>query len=273
MAVNDTNLYLNTAPVNVTLELETSIGNIELVIGTEYGNMKKSVYDINNNGIVDNAEKVNGFIVEEDLLEGTTQRITDVENNKVDKVAGKGLSTNDYTDDEKIKLSSIAENAEVNVNADWNATEGKAEILNKPSTFPPDTHTHDDRYFTETEVTNALALKANKAQEEWITPTLINGWYAIRSLEPPQYMKDSLGFVHFRGAIAKSAEATSNVAFILPVGYRPETDTSFNCVEIKQSGFSSLATTIFSINGNVDFAGAKVGVISWYALSNTFKVV
>lgn len=38
-------------------------------------------------------------------------------NNKVDKVAGKGLSTEDYTTLEKSKLSGIAEGAEVNQNA------------------------------------------------------------------------------------------------------------------------------------------------------------
>lgn len=52
---------------------------------------------------------------------------------KVDKVSGKGLSTEDYTSDEKTKLSTIAEGAEVNVNADWNATSGDAQILNKPT--------------------------------------------------------------------------------------------------------------------------------------------
>lgn len=52
---------------------------------------------------------------------------------KVDKITGKGLSTNDYTDAEKTKLSNIAAGAEVNVNADWNATSGDAQILNKPT--------------------------------------------------------------------------------------------------------------------------------------------
>ncbi len=51
---------------------------------------------------------------------------------KVDKVTGKGLSTNDYTTTEKNKLAGIAEGAEVNVNADWDATSGDAQILNKP---------------------------------------------------------------------------------------------------------------------------------------------
>lgn len=52
---------------------------------------------------------------------------------KVDKITGKGLSTNDYTTSEQTKLAGIAEGAEVNVNADWNATSGDAQILNKPT--------------------------------------------------------------------------------------------------------------------------------------------
>jgi len=52
---------------------------------------------------------------------------------KVDKVTGKGLSANDYTDTEKTKLSNIADGAEVNVNADWDSSSGDSEILNKPT--------------------------------------------------------------------------------------------------------------------------------------------
>ena len=40
---------------------------------------------------------------------------------------------NNYTSTEKTKLGTIAEGAEVNVNADWNASSGDAEILNKPT--------------------------------------------------------------------------------------------------------------------------------------------
>lgn len=50
----------------------------------------------------------------------------------VQKDGSKVLSTNDYTNEEKQKLAGIAEGADVSVNADWNATEGKAMILNKP---------------------------------------------------------------------------------------------------------------------------------------------
>lgn len=55
--------------------------------------------------------------------------------NKVDKVTGKGLSTNDYTTNEQTKLASIAAGAEVNVQSNWNEsdTTSDAYIQNKPS--------------------------------------------------------------------------------------------------------------------------------------------
>ena len=54
---------------------------------------------------------------------------------KVDKVIGKQLSTEDYTTAEKTKLDNIEEGAEVNVKADWNAIAGDSEILNKPDIY------------------------------------------------------------------------------------------------------------------------------------------
>lgn len=52
---------------------------------------------------------------------------------KVDKVSGKQLSTEDYTTAEKQKLEGIQEGAEANVQPDWNASSGAAQILNKPT--------------------------------------------------------------------------------------------------------------------------------------------
>ena len=63
----------------------------------------------------------------------TTAYVDNQDALKVDKVAGKGLSANDYTTTEKNKLAGIASGAEVNVNADWNAVGTDAEIFNKPS--------------------------------------------------------------------------------------------------------------------------------------------
>jgi hypothetical protein len=58
-------------------------------------------------------------------------------NNKVDVVSGKGLSTNDFTNTLKTKLDGIEAGAEVNVKADWTATSGDSEILNKPTIPDP----------------------------------------------------------------------------------------------------------------------------------------
>lgn len=62
----------------------------------------------------------------------TSTALTNGLDAKVDKVAGKALSTNDYTTAEQTKLAGIATGAEVNVQADWNATSGDAQIINKP---------------------------------------------------------------------------------------------------------------------------------------------
>ena len=64
----------------------------------------------------------------------TTTSVTNALNLKVDKEVGKGLSTNDYTTAEQIKLAGIATGAQVNVKPDWTAASGNvAEILNKPT--------------------------------------------------------------------------------------------------------------------------------------------
>lgn len=61
--------------------------------------------------------------------------LNDAIGKKVDKVSGKGLSTNDYTTTEKNKLKEIASGAEVNVQSDWDVadTSSDAFIKHKPT--------------------------------------------------------------------------------------------------------------------------------------------
>ena len=98
-----------------------------------------------------------------------SDRIDTLSSGKVDKVAGKGLSTNDYTTDEKNKLANIASGAEVNVQSDWNAASGDAMILNKPS-IPTKVSdlTNDSNFQTNTQVsssiTTAIADKVDKIE-------------------------------------------------------------------------------------------------------------
>lgn len=111
----------------IDITVGTTTDNIEITI-----NPNLTTVNINEvTGVVSQVNSVNGrsgdvtglaeqsYVIAQDLL-------------KVDKEIGKGLSTNDYTTTEKNKLAGISEGAEVNVNADWNATSGDALILNKP---------------------------------------------------------------------------------------------------------------------------------------------
>lgn len=65
----------------------------------------------------------------------TADNATTALGGKVDKVEGKGLSTNDYSNDEKTKLEGIAAGAEVNVQSDWNQSNSEKDdfIKNKPT--------------------------------------------------------------------------------------------------------------------------------------------
>ena len=56
-------------------------------------------------------------------------------NNKVDKITGKGLSTEDFTTAEKTKLAGIETGAKVNIQSDWEQSDSTADdfIKNKPT--------------------------------------------------------------------------------------------------------------------------------------------
>lgn len=81
-----------------------------------------------------------------------------IKDNMVQKEANKGLSSNDYTTEEKNKLSGIATGAQANVQSDWNATDGDAFIKNKP-TIPSKTSelSNDSGYITGSDIPEGAA--------------------------------------------------------------------------------------------------------------------
>ncbi|MBF4693629.1 hypothetical protein [Fusibacter ferrireducens] len=77
---------------------------------------------------------------------------------------------------------------------------------------------------------NALAVKslelqvdgkASKIQEDWIAPTLLNGWvnYGL-TYETAGYYKDDFGVVHLKGLIKNGITTPGTTLFTLPTGYR-----------------------------------------------------
>ena len=74
------------------------------------------------------------------------------------------------------------------------------------------------------EVSAQVAEKANKTQEAWITPILLNGITADAS-RPPRFYKDNFGVVHLTG-VAQNVP-TDVKHFDFPVGYRPRRALEF----------------------------------------------
>lgn len=102
----------------------------------------------------------------------TTYTKTEVDtalSDKVDKVSGKGLSTNDFTDAMQTKLTGIAAGAEVNVQSDWNvtSTSSDAYIKNKPSlgTAASKNWTSNISNSSATIPTSSVVYNANEARK------------------------------------------------------------------------------------------------------------
>lgn len=100
-----------------------------------------------------------------------------------------------------------------------------------------------------------ITKKANKQQEAWITPTLLNG--ATPGQNAPRYRKDEFGVVRLSGSV--SDVATDRVLFVLPSGYRPR-DTS---------SLSTLHGQHYNRYNDIIRIEALGNVRSWFLLTPT----
>lgn len=67
-----------------------------------------------------------------------------------------------YTEEETdTALSAKANTADLGALADHDTVNFETEVTGKPAAYPPAAHTHDERYYTEQETDDALALKAS----------------------------------------------------------------------------------------------------------------
>ena len=136
------------------------------------------------------------------ILDTLTQPLLDKWNtvsDKVDKVTGKGLSSNDFSTALLNKLNGIADGAEVNVQADWNITDSASDafIKNKPASFPPSSHTHtkaqisdmptklsqftnDPGYLTSADIdTSQNHTHVNKGILDTLTQAMLDKWNTV----------------------------------------------------------------------------------------------
>ena len=74
-------------------------------------------------------------------------------------------------------------------------------------------------------INELFANKANKVQEEWIEPTLLNGW--THTANTAMFIKDEFGFIHCKGSI--TGGAVGSTIFTFPAGYIPVYAKYFVC--------------------------------------------
>ena len=114
-----------------------------------------------------------------------------------------------------------------------------------------------------------VVLKANKEQEAWIAPTLLNGWVDFDSLRNFRYFKDNFGVVHFSGSIKSGTVTNATSLFFLPLGYRPQKIAYF----IVSNGGSVFANITVGNDGNVTLYSDSVSSAILSLDNISFKAV
>ncbi len=145
-------------------------------------------------------------------ISDNTNDIVDLQDNKVDKVTGKGLSTNDFTNNDKNFLYNLHPD---NIELDSNYGTIQVAVGDSQQDFNSEVDAFlEDLYLT----------KVSKST--WITPTLNKGWVNYNGSSYPSgyrhagYKKEGNRVV-MKGLVKRTSE-TDNIIFTLPVGYRPE---------------------------------------------------
>lgn len=109
----------------------------------------------------------------------------------------------------------------------------------------------------------AITAAKIEPQQAWLSAVLGQNWVNAGTIYATAcYMKDSLGFVHLRGVIKDGI--IGNVAFILPVGYRPASTAMIGTV-----ASSAFGLLVIDASGNVTPA---TGNNTYFSLDNiTFR--
>ena len=145
-------------------------------------------------------------------------------NNKVSKVAGKDLSTNDFTDEDKEKLSSIKENAEENVLEKIYISGEELTPTNKAVNIYVDSYT--SRYSTNPVQNQAITTFVSErtgATTYGLSTYKVSDLSILRS---SCVLKNNRVCISFVGTLSMDANTTTTL-FNLPADLRPTATKDF----------------------------------------------
>ena len=186
---------------------------------------------------------------------------------KVDKVTGKGLSANDYTDTEKTKLSNIADGAEVNVNADWDSSSGDSEILNKPTI--PTGGLVGTKEVDETDIADDKIIVYDSASGKYVLQVKPTGGGSSDVLQTLAYASTVVPNLALGNII--TITLTGNIIIANPTGYTGIGKVEFIFIQGGTGGYTATFGTSYKqvvapeLNGNI---GGK-NYVEYYAYSET----
>lgn len=109
---------------------------------------------------------------------------------------------------------------------------------------------------------NPHSIYAKITQEDWIEPTLLNGWDIGDVTVPLRYRKNTLGIVEIQGQVAGGVMAVP--IFILPSGYY----STSNLIKIPCTSDAVFGYAYINTSGHVI---PITGSSAWFAFNTTFS--
>lgn len=236
-----------------TPQIDADVGRSSTFIENDYNGL------INHPSI--NGVELSGDKSLSDIGAASASDVAAALSGKVDKEAGKGLSSNDYTGPEKDKLAGVEAGAQVNVieSVSVNGTElapsgksvnvpvpTKTSDLSNDSNFPTDAeYVHTDNNFTTNEK-NKLAAIESGAQVNVIESVYVNGDALVItskgvSITIPTKVSDILNDSNFQTSAEVTAAIASAIGQITGISYSvvqelPQTGTAGVIYLVANSG-------------------------------------
>lgn len=156
------------------------------------------------------------------VLDGVTENVQSQIDNKVNKVTGKGLSTEDYTTIEKTKLSGIEEGAQKNTVTSVAGKTGAVTLAKDDIGLSNVDNTSDESKPISTATQTALDKKQDKLPNDVLVSSSeisLMGPYGLPS-PAMQILNDNNSFL----AVSYSATEDSHYGFSAPLGQDPVND-------------------------------------------------
>ena len=199
--------------------------------------------------------------------ENVVSSLTSVVSNKVDKVAGKQLSTEDYTTAEKTKLAGIASGAQVNTVTSVAGRTGAIVLTSSDVGLSALTNVQQLAYTQTLSLTGDVVATSTALNTGTIATTLANsgvvaGTYNNSSTQVRPFTVDAKGRVTSIGTAVTISPLASNV-IVTPSGNISSTNLGSALVELdteKQANLIS-GTNIKTINSNTVLGSGDLNLV------------